>query len=67
MVTGSACLSKCNNLDSSTSDGCANHMKMPSERMNKQTLQSLQYSRRNVTGNGEFAVAWRYIPVVGHI
>lgn len=59
MVTGPACVSKCNNLDSSTSDGCGNHMKMPSEHMNKQTLQSLQHSRRNVTGNGEIAEAWR--------
>lgn len=42
-------------------------MKMTTERMNKQTPQSLQHSRRNVTGNGEIAEAWRYIPVVGHI
>lgn len=42
-------------------------MKMPSEHVNKQTLQSLQCSHRNVTGNGEITEAWRYIPVAGHI
>lgn len=65
MVTGPACLSKCNNLDSSIR--CGNHVKMPSEHMNKQTLQSLQHSRKKVTENGEIAEAWRHIPVVGHI